>query len=232
MPHVLTVKLLSSNRNGFIQYISNSFAKIVQHCLIWETDGSTVTWSKIKIYPISRNIYNAECPLMKSAEVAQVHASWKSKRLIHESLPQENEKFMSTMSQCSRTVSLLFEDRSFSCSLDLIDLVKKSNGSKRDEHWSLTFWLNRVRCFIFRRYDPSIISLKSVTCKTEMQSLSSFWQFWLRSYKSHPLENEKFRKTMSQLSCKNRLPFEERNLLRLYCDRSCDVNQTFQRVNS
>ena len=108
----------------------------------------------------------------------------------------------------------------------------KSNGSKRDEHWSLTFWLNRVRCFIFGRYDPSIISQKSVTCKTEMQSLSSFWQFWLRSYKSHPLENEKFRKTMSQLSCKNRLPFEERNLLRLYCDRSCDVNQTFQRVNS
>ena len=27
----------------------------------------------------------------------------------------------------------------------------------------------------------------------------------------------------------NSLAFQERNLLRLYCDRSCDENQTFQR---
>ena len=167
MSHVLTVILLSSNCNGFIQYISNSFAKIVQHCLIWETDGSTVTWSKIKIYPISRHIYNVEYPLMKSAEVSQVHASWKSKRLIHESHSQENEKFMSTMSQCSRTLSLLFEDRSFSCTLDLIDLVKQIQWFQKG--WTLKpdVLIKQSKMFHFWTL-RSIISQKSVTCKTEM----------------------------------------------------------------
>ena len=37
--------------------------------------------------------------------------------------PQENEKFMSTMGEFPPTRSLLFKDRSFSCTLDLIDLV-------------------------------------------------------------------------------------------------------------
>ena len=37
--------------------------------------------------------------------------------------PQENEKFMRTTGQFSRTDSLPFKDRSFSCTLDLIDLV-------------------------------------------------------------------------------------------------------------
>ena len=166
--------------------------------------------------------------------MAQVHATWKSKRLIHEWHPQENEKLMSTMSQCSRIASLLFEDRSFSCTLDLIDLI----DLVKQIQWFQKGWtlkpdvlIKQSKMFHFWTL-RSIISQKSVTCKTEMQSLSSFWQFWLRSYKSHPLENEKSRKTMSQLSCKNRLPFEERNVLRLYCDRSCDINQTFQRVNS
>ena len=37
--------------------------------------------------------------------------------------PQEKEKFMCTVGQFLRTDSLLFKDRSFSCTLDLIDLV-------------------------------------------------------------------------------------------------------------
>ena len=49
----------------------------------------------------------------------------KKERLIHESHPRENETFTSTLSQFSRTDSLLFKDRSFSCTLDLIDLVNE-----------------------------------------------------------------------------------------------------------
>ena len=66
-----------------------------------------------------------QCPLLMSTEAVQAHASRKSKRLIHVSHSQENEKFMNTMSQFSRTDNLLFKDRSFSCTLDLIDLVKQ-----------------------------------------------------------------------------------------------------------
>ena len=47
---------------------------------------------------------------MMSAEAAQAHISRKSKRVIHVSHPQENKKLMSTMSQFSRTDSLLFKD--------------------------------------------------------------------------------------------------------------------------
>ena len=54
----------------------------------------------------------------------QAHLSRKNKPLIYESHPQENEKFMNSMSQFSRTDSLLFKDRTFSYTLDLIDLVK------------------------------------------------------------------------------------------------------------
>ena len=60
-----------------------------------------------------------------STEAVQAHASRKSKRLIHVLHSQENEKFMNTMSQFSRTDNLLFKDRSFSCTLDLTDLVKQ-----------------------------------------------------------------------------------------------------------
>ena len=34
---------------------------------------STITQSKIEINPILRHIHNAECPLLMSAEVVQVH---------------------------------------------------------------------------------------------------------------------------------------------------------------
>ena len=39
--------------------------------------------------------------------------------------PARNEKLMSTLGQFPRTDSLLFNDRSFTCTLDLIDLVKQ-----------------------------------------------------------------------------------------------------------
>ena len=75
----------------------------------------------------------------------------KKKRLIHESHPQENEKFTSTMSQFSRTDSLLFKDRSFSCTLDLIDLVKEIQSFQNGGTLKPDFRLNRVRCIIFGR---------------------------------------------------------------------------------
>ena len=45
---------------------------------------STVTCSKTKINPILKHIYNADCPLLMSAEAARAHVSRKSKRKIHE----------------------------------------------------------------------------------------------------------------------------------------------------
>ena len=39
-----------------------------------------------------------------------------------------------------------------------------------------------------------------------------FLVFWLRLCKSHPLENEKFTKTMSRLSRKDSLALKKRNL--------------------
>ena len=47
---------------------------------------------------------------MMSAEAARAHITRKSKRVIHVSHPQEKKKLMSTMSQFSRTDSLLFKD--------------------------------------------------------------------------------------------------------------------------
>ena len=44
----------------------------------------TITCSKTKINPILKHIYNADCPLLMSAEVARAHISRKSKRKIHE----------------------------------------------------------------------------------------------------------------------------------------------------
>ena len=42
---------------------------------------------------------------------------------------QENQKFMSTTGQFSRTDSTPFKDRCFICTLDLIDLVMHANLS-------------------------------------------------------------------------------------------------------
>ena len=64
--------------------------------------------------------------------------------------PQENETFMSTMGQFSCTDSLLFKTEALEVrSIWSISWSRKSNRPKRDEHWSLAFRLNRVRCFIF-----------------------------------------------------------------------------------
>ena len=41
---------------------------------------------------------------------------------------------MRTMGQFSRTDSLMFRDRSFSCTLDLIDLVMQIQLFQKDEH--------------------------------------------------------------------------------------------------
>ena len=42
----------------------------------------TITCSKTKINPILKHIYNADCPLLMSAEAARAHVS--RKRKIHE----------------------------------------------------------------------------------------------------------------------------------------------------
>ena len=47
---------------------------------------STITCSKTKINPIFKRIYNADCPLLMSAEAARAHVSRKGKRIIHESV--------------------------------------------------------------------------------------------------------------------------------------------------
>ena len=44
----------------------------------------TITCSKTKINPILKHIYDADCPLLMSAEAARAHVSRKSQRKIHE----------------------------------------------------------------------------------------------------------------------------------------------------
>ena len=46
----------------------------------------TIMCSKAKISLVLRHIYNANCPLLMSAEAARAHVSRKSKRKIHESV--------------------------------------------------------------------------------------------------------------------------------------------------
>ena len=119
---------------------------------------------KAKINPTSRHIHNAECSLLIfSRGWHQAHVSRKSRLLIYESHPQGNEKFMSTMSPFSRTDSLLFKDRSFSCTLDLIDLFKQIQPFQKG--WTLKpdVLVKQSKMFHFWTL-KSIISQKSVTC--------------------------------------------------------------------
>ena len=51
---------------------------------------------------------------------------------------------------------------------------RKSNRSKRDDHWSLTFPVKESNMFHFWML-KSIISYKSETCQTEIQSLNFFF---------------------------------------------------------
>ena len=87
----------------------------------------------------------------------------KKKRLIHESHPQENEKFTSTMSRFSRTDSLLFKDRSFSCTLDLIDLVKEIQSFQNGGTLKPDFPVKQSKMYHFWTL-KSITSQKRVTC--------------------------------------------------------------------
>ena len=82
---------------------------------------STIMCSKTKINPILRHIYNAECPLMMSAEAARAHITRKSKRVVHVSHPQENENFRKTRSRLSRKDRLPFKERNLGCTV--INLV-------------------------------------------------------------------------------------------------------------
>ena len=127
---------------------------------------------------------------------------------------------MSTTGQFSRTDSTPFKDRSFICTLDLIDLVMHANPSvpKRDEHLSLTFRIKQGKMIHFS-------SLVKCDVPNRIQSLSFFQYFWLRSCKSQPLENEKFTKTKSRLSRTYSLPFKERNL-------SCTVIDLVMKIKS
>ena len=165
---------------------------------------STIMWSKTRFIPISRHIYNAECLLLMSAEAVQAHASRKSKRLIHVSRSQENKKFMNTMSQFSRTDNLLFKDRSFSCTLDLIDLVKQIQSFQKG--WTLKPDVSVKQSKMFKFWIlRSIISYKSVTCQTEIQSLSIL-AILVSIMKITAARKWKLTKTISRLSRKDSLP--------------------------
>ena len=57
----------------FIQYISTSSAKIVKYSLIWETDGfDNHLWTKTKLSPILRHIYNVDRPLLMLKDIRGV----------------------------------------------------------------------------------------------------------------------------------------------------------------
>ena len=125
--------------------------------------------------------------------------------------PQENETFMSKMGQFSCTDSLLFKDRSFSSTLDLIDLVMQIQPAQKG--WTLKPGVSVKQCKMFHFWMlKSIIRQESVMYQIKIQSLGFFLVFWLRLCKSHPLENEKFTKTMSRLSRKDSLALKKRNL--------------------
>ena len=80
---------------------------------------------------------------------------------------------MSTTGQFSCTDSLPFKDRTFVVLSIWSILRSKSNRSKSDEHWSRTFPIKQGKMFHFWML-KSIISYKSVTCQTEIQSLGFF----------------------------------------------------------
>ena len=129
---------------------------------------------------------------------------------------QENEKFMSTTGQFSRT-----EDRSFICTLDLIDLVMHANPSVpkgMNMHLSLTFHIKQGKMIHFS-------SLVKCDVPNRIQSLSFFKHFWLRSCKFHPLESSR----IQGVNYHAHIAYRLKKKLRLYCDRSCDENQIFQR---
>ena len=148
MLHIFTVKLLSSNRNGFLQYISTSLARLFNLRNLWCPQSCA---QKLKINPILKHIHNAECPLLMSTEVARAHIS----RNRNDKLKNRTRKkmkssrvqwvnFHAQIAYCLKTEALVVLSMSSISS-------RKSNLSRVDEHWGLTFQLNRVRCIIFGR---------------------------------------------------------------------------------
>ena len=74
------------------------------------------------------------------------------------------------MGQFSRTDSLPFKDRSSICTLQQIDLVIQIQSIQKGWVLRLTFPVNQGKMFHFWMLKP-IISYKSVTCQTEIQSV-------------------------------------------------------------
>ena len=68
-------------------------------------------------------------------------------------------------------------------------------------------------------------SLVKCDVPNRIQSLSFFKHFWLRSCKFHPLESSR----IQGVNYHAHIAYRLKKKLRLYCDRSCDENQIFQR---
>ena len=68
-----------------------------------------------------RHIYNAECPLMMSAEAARAHITRKSKRVVHVSTRKKMKSFWKTRSRLSRKDRLPFKERNLG--YNVINLV-------------------------------------------------------------------------------------------------------------
>ena len=80
---------------------------------------------------------------------------------------------MSTMGQFSRTDSLLFKVRSFSYTLDLIDLVMQIQPAQKG--WTLKPGVTVKQCKMFHFWMlKSIIRQESVMYQIEIQSLGFF----------------------------------------------------------
>ena len=82
---------------------------------------------------------------------------------------QENEKFMSTTGQFSRTDSLPFKGRNLICTLDLIDLVMQIQPFLKG--WTLKPDVSHHKQGKMFHFSSLVIK---VTCETEIQSLSFF----------------------------------------------------------
>ena len=94
----------------------------------------------------------------------------------------------------SRTDSLPFKDRSFSCTLDLIDLVMQIQPFQKG--WTLKPDVSgeTVRCVIFGCSNPSF--LRKVWRDKPKYSHLVFLVFLASIMQSHPLENEILRRQL------------------------------------
>ena len=119
--------------------------------------------------------------------------------------PQENEKFMSTVGQFSRTDSLPFKDGSFICILDLIDLVMQIQRFQKG--WTLNPNVSHHKQG--KMFPFSSLVIKVWRAKPKYSHLVFFSIFGF-DHANHT--REKFTKTRSRSSRTDSLPFKERNL--------------------